>query len=142
MYRRPQPPFLPNYQVQNLLGEGDDDTTGKGQEPVGSLGRVVRLKGHAHLHDAESQKDEAYSPDESKDECGQVVYYSYGVINREHCHSPHCHHGYQARVNHERQLAAGLHLGSLLLLIQIHFRFPPSFHWCFLLYLQAASHRY
>ena len=60
-------------EVQNLLGEGDNDTAGQGEKAVGPLGGVVALEREAHLDDAPPKKDEAHRADEAKDEGGQVV---------------------------------------------------------------------
>lgn len=59
--------FLRNDKVQNLLGEGDDDTTGQGQETVASLGRVMGLQGEAHLDNAPAQQNETYGTDQTED---------------------------------------------------------------------------
>ncbi len=69
MYRRPKAALcLPNNQVQDFLSEGDYDSAGQGQDPVCSLGRIVRLEGHTHLHDTESQEDEADCSNQAENE--------------------------------------------------------------------------
>lgn len=59
--------FSRNDKVQNLLGEGDDDTTGQSQEAVAPLGGVMGLEGKTDLHDTPAQQNEAHGPDVHRD---------------------------------------------------------------------------
>ena len=62
-----------NNQVQDFLGEGDDDATGKSQEAVAALGGVVALERQANLNDTPAKQDQTNGADESENKIGQVV---------------------------------------------------------------------
>ena len=72
--------FLSSDECQNLLGKGNDNASGKGQEPVGTLGRVVGLEGKADLNDAPAHENESDGPDQSKNKIGQVVDHADRVV--------------------------------------------------------------
>lgn len=142
MYRRLTPPFLPfllNYQVQNLLGEGDDDTTCKGQEPVGSLGRVVRLEGHTHLHDTEAQKDKADCSNEAEDYGGKVVHHSYRIFSRKGNCGSKVHGKDDCRINcHRNSCLAREHI---LFVFKLHY-LPPFLYLSLLSRLPKKEHNH
>ena len=66
--------------LQNLLGEGDDDTTGQSQEAVASLGGVMGLQGQTHLDNAPAQQNETHGPDQAEDKGTQVVDHGQRII--------------------------------------------------------------
>ena len=70
----------PGDQGEDLLGEGDHDAAGDGEDAVGTLGGVMGLEGQAHLQDTVPQQDEAYRPDEGKDKVGQAVDHRQGIV--------------------------------------------------------------
>ncbi len=72
--------FLRNDKVQNLLGEGDDDTTGQSQEAVAPLGGVMGLQGKAHLDNTPAQQNEANGPDQTEDKGTQIVDHGQGIV--------------------------------------------------------------
>ena len=72
--------FSRNDKVQNLLGEGDDDTTGQSQEAIASLGRVMGLQGKAHLDNAPAQQNEAHGPNQAEDKGTQIVDHGQGIV--------------------------------------------------------------
>ena len=85
--------FLRNNEVQNLLGEGDNDTTGQGQEAVASLGRVMGLQGKTYLDNTPAQQNEAHGPDQTEDKGTQVVDHGQGIIGRIGRHGQPQDHG-------------------------------------------------
>ena len=60
--------------IENLFCKGDDNAARDGEKAVGSLRRVVAFKRETDLHDAESEKDQTDSADETEHEVGQVVH--------------------------------------------------------------------
>lgn len=60
-------------EVQDLLGEGNDDAASKGQEAVGTLGRVMGLQRQTDLNNAPAQQNEADCTDQPEDKGGQVI---------------------------------------------------------------------
>ena len=85
--------FLRNDQVQNLLGEGDDDTTGQSQEAVAPLGGVMGLQGKAHLDNAPAQQNEAHGPDQAEDKGTQIVDHGQGIAGGVSGHGQTQDHG-------------------------------------------------
>ncbi len=85
------------YEIQDLFGKGNDDTSRDGQKSVCPLGRVVRFKRKAHLHDAEPEKNQPDSADQSENEVGQIVNNGQRVSPRfavcEHRNRHHTHKG-------------------------------------------------
>ena len=71
------PPFFlgADDQVQDLLGEGDDDAASQRQKTLRALAGVMALEGEAHLHDAPAQQDEAHSADDGEDKGVQIVHH-------------------------------------------------------------------
>lgn len=83
---------------QDLLGEGDDDAAGQGQETIGTLAGIVGLEGKAHLNDAPAQQDQAHSSDEAEDELTEVVDNGQGIGGGEggSGHGHHQRHGHNS----------------------------------------------
>lgn len=54
--------------------------TGKGQETVAPLRRVMRLQGEAHLNNAPAQQNEANGPDQTEDKGTQIVDHGQGIV--------------------------------------------------------------
>ena len=59
--------------VQNLLGEGDDDTAGEGQKAVCPLRRVVRFKRKTDLHDTKGEQDKTDCSNQAENKIGQIT---------------------------------------------------------------------
>ena len=72
-------------QGQDLLGKGDDDTTGQGQKAIGTLRGIVGLEGKAHLHDAPAQQDEAHSTNQAENKFAEVIHHSQRIICSKGC---------------------------------------------------------
>ena len=49
-------------QSQDLLGKGNDNTTGHGEHSIGSLAGVMGFKAEADLKNAEAQQDNTHGP--------------------------------------------------------------------------------
>jgi hypothetical protein len=62
-----------NDKVKDFLCEGDDDATRESKKTIGTLRRVMGLKGKANLNDTPSKQDEANSANQAKDKSTQVA---------------------------------------------------------------------
>ena len=60
--------------AQDFLGEGDQQAAEHAQNPLGALGGVVGLDGHAQLYDAPAQDDHADGLDTGENKVGQIIH--------------------------------------------------------------------
>lgn len=74
---------LADNEVEDLLGEGDNDTTRKSQEAVGSLRGIVGLERKTDLHNTEAEQDKTDGSDQPEDKAGQIVDDRNGVAGSE-----------------------------------------------------------
>ena len=67
------------YQSKNLLGKGNEQSTEEAEETLRALTGIVGLDGHAHLHHAPAQDDNANGFDAGEDKVGKVIYNGQGI---------------------------------------------------------------
>lgn len=59
--------------AEDFLGKGDHKPAEQTQEALGALACVMALDGHAHLHNAPAEDNDADGLNRGKDEVGQIV---------------------------------------------------------------------
>ncbi len=113
--------LLPHYQVKDFLSEGDDYSTCKCKEAIGSLRWIMALERKSHLHDAKSKQNQTDCSYQAEDKVRQVVYYRYRVTCCKTSAAEHSAYNYKHSVGDKGHCKLSVllqHLKKVIILIR------------------------